>query len=511
MAIRTTRIETGAVRGVPCGNPLFTVFRGIPYAAPTEGANRFAPPRPPAPWEEERLCSDFPDLCFQPVLKPGTAFADFFIKEFYPCAFPMSEDSLRLNVWTPAASTADRLPVMVWIHGGGMSTGYGHEMEFDGEGLARRGVLLVTLNYRLDVLAWFAHPDLSLESGTGSSGNCGILDQLAALRWVHRNIASFGGDPDNVTIFGQSAGGSSVVSLLVSPRSEGLFSRAIVQSGSYGTAGENRLSATLAEGEAWGEKACGLLGKSVDDLRALSGEEAFKALKWAERHGAGPAPRHLSDPYLFPVDPVRAFATGAARDVPILVGSVGGDRALFAEPEHPIREQKRRALRSRLGRRTDEFLARFPLDGEGGRIAAALLEAGPRVGDLAIAHGQFRNGHAPVYLYFFDPHVPGHNAASFVPDGMAYHSSEMWYLFGVLGRCWRRFDGRHHDLSEAMADYWTHFARTGDPNGNGLPSWPAFHPDAPAMIRLDERRICTEDLRDPALVEFLDFLHDDVS
>ena len=207
MPLRSTIISDGPVRGVPCGNPIFTVYRGIPYAAPTSGMNRFRAPQKPESWKEERLCDTFSDICMLDKLIGGMPFSDFFLKEFYPYAYRCSEDSLYLNVWTPAQKMDEKLPVMFWIHGGGLGSGYGHEMEFDGEAFCKTGVILVTINYRVNFFGFFAHPDLSAENEHHVSGNYGFLDQVAALRWVHENISAFGGDPENVTIFGQSAGG----------------------------------------------------------------------------------------------------------------------------------------------------------------------------------------------------------------------------------------------------------------------------------------------------------------
>lgn len=506
MALKTTTIDTGRVRGAICGNPLYTVFRGIPYAAATDGANRFAPPRPAEKWDGERLCYDFPDICIQQTMTPGMPFMDFFIKEFYPYNWPQSENSLCLNVWTPAETADEKLPVMVWIHGGGLSTGYGHEMEFDGEAISKRGVILVTINYRVDVLGWFAHPELSKENPSGTSGNIWLLDQIAALEWVQRNISAFGGDPNNVTIFGQSAGGGSVVSHLCSPKSEGLFHKAIIQSGSFGVAG-GRGATSLEDAEAWGVRVCEILGKSISELREISGKAAFDAIKYAEENGAGPAPRTVIDGYTLLSEPAVAFAKGLVKNVPVMVGSVKGDAGLFAPRDLSGDELRKHAISSRLGENADGFFSKYPMDAAGTAIADDMERYSATLGDIAVAYGQDKNGHIPSYVYFFEPTIPERNIAPFVADGLAYHSSEMWYIFGVLGRCWRKFDGRHYDLSAAMTDYWTNFAKAGNPNGGSLPRWDSYTADLKSMMRFSEHgaEVKTDDFSNLEL--FLDYFH----
>ena len=221
-------------------------------------------------------------ICMQRSGPFGLPFADFFRKEFYPFEQKAGDDCLKLNVWTPAETTEDKLPVMFWIHGGGLGSGYGHEMEFDGEALCKEGVVLVTINYRVNYFGFFAHPDLSAESPEGVSGNYGMLDQIAALEWVQENIKAFGGDPDNVTIFGQSAGGGSVVSHLSTERTDGLFHKAIIQSGSFGVM-SYAMTTTLKDAQDWGVKVCDYLGKTVEDLRQMPVEAFYDAVAEAEQ------------------------------------------------------------------------------------------------------------------------------------------------------------------------------------------------------------------------------------
>ncbi len=506
MPLRSTRIDSGSVQGIPCGNPTFTVFKGIPYAAPTSGRNRFRPPQPVASWSGVRVCDAFPDICIQEHRNLHMPFGQFFFKEFYPVEPVRSEDSLALNVWTPAQSPEERRPVMVWIHGGGLGSGYGHEMEFDGEAICKRGVLLVSINYRVGPLGFFAHPELSRSNPSGTSGNCGILDQIAALRWVQRNIAAFGGDPGNVTIFGQSAGGGSVVSHLVSPLSEGLFHRAIIQSGTFGVSLYGS-STTLADAEAWGVEVCRVLGRTLEDLLALPAEELQAAFGEAQRKGAGQHPRQVLDGYVFHKQPGLEIARGHLKDVPILAGSVSGDGGLMMIPKKEGEDFRVTMLRTRFGKDADAFLARHPLDGDGAAICQELLKSAS-IGDISLADAQVRNGRKPVHLFYFDPVFPGRNEEGFVPDGTAYHSAELWYVFGTLDRCWRRFDGRHYELSATMVDYWTNFARSGDPNGEGLPAWKPFTTEEPMMMRLNEREVRGFPAVSPELEKYFAFVHE---
>ena len=456
MALLTAVTETGAVRGVKGANPAISVFRAIPFAAPPVGNRRFMPPEPAAPWAGERLCDHFAPACIQQLGSFG-----LYQKEFYPGEKRISEDCLYLNVWTPAASPEERLPVMFWIHGGGFGAGYSYEMEFDGEALGKQGVILVTVAYRCGALGFFAHPELSRRSATGCSGNLGIQDQFLALRWVRQNIAAFGGDPENITVFGQSAGGASVQAFLASPLVQGQFRRAIIQSaGAVNDRGRNR---TLAELEQQGVLALEMLGWSVDELFTRDAAEVNTKLTEActqvtgNRMSLGP----VTDGYVLPDTPERAIARGDyLQGVSLMHGTVGGDGDLFAPGVQ---------------------------DGAASRIQAALPP-------VAFARVQEHAGRDPIYTYFFDRNLPG-------DDNGPFHSSELWYVFGTLNRCWRPFTGYDYDLSNAMIRYWAAFARTGDPNTEGLPAWPKNLASAPlSMVFSDDgfgarETICSEEAR----------------
>lgn len=462
MTVNIANTKNGSVQGVALDDGC-TVFRGIPYAR----AARFMPPQPPASWNGIMVCDKFSPICPQNQPVPGTPFSDFFIREFYPVRQPISEDSLYLNIWTSAQNADERQPVMVWYHGGGMGSGYGHEMEFDGEAIARRKVILVTLNYRLGCFGFFAHPDLKQHMPAGQIGNNAIRDQQAALCWVRDNIASFGGDPENITIFGQSAGGGSVISHLYSPLSAGLFHRAIVQSGFRGVNEYGR--GTLADTETWCVRCCGYLGKTVDELLAMPTEELLVSFNRAEK-ALGLIPRQAVDGYVFTESPSKIIDDGYMKDIQIMVGSVEGDGGPAASGESGLI----RDLRNLYGDRAEAFLAKYPPDDPKNHgVYAALEKSKPWFFPLYFCMKQ-TSAPSRAFMYHFCPQIPGHNINDFVADGLAYHSAELWYVFGTLDRCWREFDERHFRLSNVMIDYWTNFARYGDPNGPGLPPWHSY-------------------------------------
>lgn len=435
------------------------IFRGIPYAAPPVGDLRWRPPHPVPPWAEPRSATDFGPAAPQPAktisLIPPVGHTD--------------ENCLYLNVWTPGLDGGKR-PVMVWIHGGGMVTGAGSLRHYDGAHLARRGAVVVTINYRLGILGFLAHPELSAESPEGVSGNYGLLDQIAALRWVRDHIAVFGGDPGNVTIFGESAGAVSVGCLLVSPLAEGLFHRAILQSGTA-----HAIRTTLPEGETQGrDLARRFAAPSIADLRARPAAELLAGCRPAIGPLAKPGDDKFGphiDGLVLPDSPMRLIARGKFHHVPILIGTNRDEMTLFlGAGDGPRRKLGYRALVRRMfGPHSRAVLAAFPCerDDDAPRAFRELTTVTFFTAPARLLARLAATSGAPVYLYHFS-RVPPHAARSGLG---ATHGLEIPYVFEALSPLFPHTD---RELAEAMAHYWTAFARTGIPAAPGQPEWPPY-------------------------------------
>lgn len=411
MSIEQIPLPEGILRGESRDG--YTVFKGVPYAAPPVGELRFAPPQPPRPWPGVYTADHFSAACPQLPEQPGS----FYEKEFYspPERQPrMDEDCLYLNIWTPAAAPEEQLPVALWIHGGAFDHGFGHEIEFDGAAFCRRGVVLVTVNYRVNVFGFLSHP--WLEEG---ADNLGIRDQIAALSWVRTHIKAFGGNPDNITVFGQSAGAISTQTLVSSPLTGGMIHKAIFQSaGGY----RNGLCAARSrqEAEAFGTALAEELGAhSLADLRAIPAMELMRrAMAFARASGNSLpfAPVWGSDVLPGPYDILTE--QGRVAPIPYLLGATKND--IFSGDSNPI---------------------------QAGCVSWSQL--------LDHLRG------TPSYVYAFNRTLPGDNAG-------AFHSSELWYVFGTLHRCWRPFSHADRALSQSMCDAWAHFMKHGTPDAAGL-------------------------------------------
>jgi para-nitrobenzyl esterase len=464
----TVRLDSGLISGVAGASAGVRVFRGIPYAAPPVGDLRWRAPQAAMHWDGVRKADQFGAMCVQPAFRGGAGAAP----PANPPANPpmnvqkMSEDCLFLNVWTAATSANEKRPVMVWIHPGGYSTGSGAAPGYDGEALARKGVVLVTINYRLGLLGFFSHPELTKESANHASGNYGLMDQIAALQWVQKNIAAFGGDPHRVTVFGDSAGSASISNLMASPLAKGLFQRASGESGAWMGLSLTPLR-TLAEAEQAGVKLSeDIHAGSLAELRAKPADDVLKAGR-----GGGP----VIDGWLLPEDPGKIFAEGKQNDVPLIVGSNKDEGTFFLQPT--TAEKFIESSRKKFGDQADAFLKLYPAGSEDEANVSQLAAFRDELGFVmrVWARAQSKTGRSKTYLYYFTHEPPAPVASS--PSGGrgtgATHGAEAQFIFQNLlpPRAWTELD---RQVSETMSSYWVNFATSGDPNGKGLAKWPAF-------------------------------------
>lgn len=429
--IRTARTHSGIVRGIRGNNPVYTVFKGIPYAQPPVGKLRWRPPMPVKSWGGEYLAFEYKNTATQPCRYDEPLYG----KEFFQNKEASGEDCLYLNVWTPAKSVEEKLPVLFWIHGGGYFGGSGTEPEFDGEGFCKRGVILVTINYRLGALGFLAHPQLLEESENNACGNYGLLDQIAALKWVRQNIDQFGGNPDNITIFGQSAGAGSVQALICSPLTRGDIKGAIMQSGG-GVRKTGLRAGLLAQALEDGVRFAACKGcKTIKELRSLPAEELITSMYDDIRFGP------VVDGFVLKAQPSDIIMAGEHHPIQYMVGNTSNEGA------GPFGEDMTRDM---------------------------------TIANLTFAQLALEKGQLPCYIYLFDRDIPGDDHRG------AFHAGELWYLFQTLDRCWRPFIGKDYEVAAAMADYWANFAKYGNPNGKGLPRWEPFTKETPQVMEIGE-------------------------
>ncbi len=465
------RTENGLVQGTVEDG--LSVYRGIPFAAPPVGDLRWRPPQAAPNWQGVRAADQFGAACIQ----SNPAMANL------PAP---SEDCLYLNIWSPAKDAKESLAVLVWIHGGGFTAGATMERLYSGENLAKKGVVVVSIGYRLGVLGFLAHPGLSAESGQRVSGNFGLLDMIAGLRWIQRNIAAFGGDPKRVTISGESAGGIAVSMLCASPLAKGLFHGAISQSGGSfgpvraggGGAGENMQGLADAEkaGESW---AAAVGAKTVAELRQLPADKILEASR-GRRGMTWP----IADGYVIPDDQHKLYQAGRFNDTPILVGYNSDEGASFSPPRTP--EAYVESTRQRYGPFADKLVKLYPA-GEG----AVAKSARDLTRDAAFgwhtwvwARLQSRIGKSKAYLYYFDQH-PEYPSDSPRAGFGAAHGADVPYVFqhfDIGGPNRPPATAEDRAVSDAIATYWTNFAKRGDPNGPGVPNWPAFSEAKPQAM-----------------------------
>ena len=457
------RVEQGVLQGTVTDS--LTVFKGIPFAAPPVGDLRWKAPQPAAKWEGVREATKFAPAPMQAGNPPSGK----------------SEDCLYLNVWTPAKSAKYKIPVLVWIYGGGFSFGSTSEPGYDGAKLAKKGVVLVSIAYRVGQLGFLAHPELSAESPNHVSGNYGILDQIAGLKWIKKNIAAFGGDPNKVTIFGESAGGISVSMLCASPLAKGLFEGAISESGgSFGPTrpttypGENMK--TLKQAEADGEAYMHKLGaSSIAELRKMDAEK-FIPSGWAM---AGGWP--IVDGYVIPGDQHNLYEEGKYNDVPVLIGYNSDEGASFSHYKTP--EDYIANVKKRYGKFADELIKAYPAGTNTVPKTARDLMRDAAFGwqTWSWARLQSETGKSKVFYYYFDQHPDYPKDSPWAGNGSP-HGQEVAYVFNHIDPNSPHTSATDLKISDAMATYWTNFAKYGDPNGEGLPQWPAFSKANPEVM-----------------------------
>ena len=455
--LREVKVENGIVRGVASADPRVTTFKGIPYAAPPVGKNRWRAPQPCPDWDGVLLAQEFAPISMQD--QPGVG-EDVYCKEWHVDPdIPMDEDCLYLNIWTPAKSADEKLPVLVWYFGGAFQWGYTAEMEFDGERLARRGIIVVSVNYRLAVMGFLAHPEITKEN-PDAPANFGLLDQQAGLHWVHRNIAAFGGDPDRITIAGQSAGGGSTLQQLTCEANKDIVKGAVIFSGMIdmeGMTGDIFNPLTLEEAEKKGEEFFEFMGvKSLEEARALDAAKVRDLYgEFSPMNFAPDSPPQL-DKKMFPIkdgknylgNPLTLLEEGKYPDVPVITGYT-----------------------------SDEFTF-----GGVNIVEKSVKRAVGKAMESEKALGKNAN----FYCYCFDPSIPGEDNPG------TFHSVDLWFWFESIQKCWRPFKGKHFDLAREMCNYFANFVKTGDPNGldadgTEMPKWEAYDPDKENILRLKEQ------------------------
>ena len=462
---KPVKVQGGLVSGVPAKSKAITVFRGIPFAAPPVGDLRWKAPKAAVAWQGTRTADKFSASCIQNIVQERKPWTHEFMAHG-----EISEDCLYLNVWTPAKSAQEKRPVFIYIHGGGNTEGSGSVAVYDGEGLAKKGLVVVTINYRLGVLGFLAHPELTKESDVKASGNYGLLDQIAAVRWVHDNIAAFGGDPARVTIAGQSAGASGVHNLTATPLAKGLFQRAIAESGSGVGAGPGNMR-KLQDGEGDGVKfAAAKNASSLAALRAMKWQDVVAPIPGADTGRGGFRFGPIVDGYALPASVQEIFAQGKQNDVPELTGCNKDEGGAVPHPDITD-DDYQKAARQRFGDLADEFLKLYP----GATDAQARIAQNEssrdqaRVSMYLWAVNRAKTAKAKAFTYFWTHPIPGPDVEKYG----AHHTSEVPYVLAALDMSDRPFTAADRKVEDTVSSYWANFATNGDPNGKGLPKWPA--------------------------------------
>lgn len=473
------KTEKFTIRGVFDSEMGIYSFKGIPFAEAPTGENRWRPPVPKIASDVILDGREYGPICMQGEPTPFLMWT----QEFIAPAGNMSEDCLTLNIWTKEGSVDEKKPVMVFIHGGGFSSGSNSVPIYDGTHMAQKGVVFVSINYRLGILGFFSHPELSQESEYSVSGNYGILDQIAALEWVRDNIEYFGGDPENVTIAGQSAGAFSVHYLVSTPQAKGLFHRAIAESGAA-IFPRNDMSRTIDLD--WAQDQ----GLTIQDQLGLDSIEELRSLDAEQLLNVQTRFSPIIDGYIFPAPIYQLYVTGEYNDVPVLMGWNANEGNFSGSIQNA--DEYKRSVQTQFGEYSDQILTHFPADSDD--IAA---ESQLELGSLSIfglqlwkwANMQIENGGSDIYMYHFTKELPYNENQR--PYG-AFHTGEVPYAYHTLDMSDRPWTDSDRYLSDVMSDYWVNFAKNGDPNQSGLPEWEPFSKDSYQTNLLgDEIRMVT--------------------
>jgi para-nitrobenzyl esterase len=474
-------VTGGQVAGVPGSDPSVMVFKGIPFAAPPVGDLRWRAPQPIAAWRGIRNADQFGNSCIQTVVRERKPWTYEFMTHN-----SISEDCLYLNVWTAAGRPEERRPVYVFIYGGGNTEGSTAVPVYDGGTLARKGIVVVTVNYRLGLFGFFTHPELTRETANRASGNYGILDLIAALKWVRDNIAAFGGDPAKVTVGGQSAGAANTHVLTASPLATGLFRGAIAESGSTIARGPNR---KLAEQEQMGVKFAAAKGASdLRELRAMSWQQLEASLPGG---GTGPSASNyrfatVIDGYVLPSAINEVFAQKKQNDVPTLTGSNKDESGASPHPDVTL-EQFRKLAAARYEESAEEFLKLYPAktDDEAAIAQNNAARDASRVSTYLWAIEREKTARTKEWTYFWDHALPGPDADKYG----AFHTSEVPYVLGALAMSDRPFTPDDRRIADWMSSFWANFIAKGDPNGDGLARWPAVSEKPGFTMELGDKTV----------------------
>jgi len=485
-AAKPIEIAGGLIEGTVSAESKIRVFKGVPFAAPPVGERRWKAPEPVEPWQGVRTADEWGTRCMQ-----GAMFGGPLITRDKS----MGEDCLYLNVWTPAESAAESLPVLVVFHGGGFAAGSASEPRTDGEWMAQQSIVVVEPNYRLGVFGFLAHPELTAESEGKGSGNYGMLDQVAALQWVQDNIAAFGGNPNDVTINGESAGSLSVSALMASPLSRDMVHKAIGQSGAFFVSPSRGMEEkSLVEREKAGAAFAESIGtKSLADLRAVPADELLAAVM-KQNNGWGYSPG--VDGYFLPKKTAEIYAAGEQAKIPLLAGWTSAELGMSValNPQKPTTATFTEGLKKQFGERADDALEVYTVDTE----RQVLESAAALASDLFISYSTWKwiethsaAGNAPVYRYRFDRTLPDDPASQFG----AVHAADIEYAFNTLDTKEANWQEEDRKVSRVMATAFANFVRTGNPNGPGVPDWPEFGGSGKIMYFDSESKAAPEQFR----------------